>query len=550
MRILSSSLAVLVVAASLFTAAPPGLDAGAAAADAARHHRRGVAHHLRRSLDEASREYARALTLDPPRDPTAEERQLVQRFAPRLYTTPTEPFPLEDAAAIVHPSARLVAYHLFWKDDIDFPEDNDPCDHEVMWVQYAPDRRSLERIWTYFHGHVLEGGAEALADARAHAMRPRVNVQWGKHGSLPVGWERMTVTAEAGDGERPLPAPAAVTLADYNADTFRRLSTTGRRLRSHPIGQRLAWPERFAGTAADFVDYRRAVDVGELFARNGMVKVTHWNSATINQAFLRYNFRPKTEWPVDVEPPAAPAAAPLPASLDGFELPPKRVFDKAMPRYPNVWFYVEASLAPSYRAAVDLVAAHVRESMRAREYFGPFDNPEGCDFEIRVEHLQPWEPRQPRELRPLTHAHAFHLRYYFSALEAQDLARVRLEIAGGPRDFYRVAASAHYEVEHANPHHADVELCPICGRTGEYQGLTGSLVEQVHDPLGLELLLAGTIRGEVVRFDDYEQREVAGIGGAGASFVVQSRVFPAQTGDRNTLRIGVAVLTPKAIGQW
>jgi hypothetical protein len=28
-----------------------------------------------------------------------------------------------------------------------------------------------------------------------------------------------------------------------------------------------------------------------------MVRVSRWNNATINQQFLRYNFRPKTEWP-------------------------------------------------------------------------------------------------------------------------------------------------------------------------------------------------------------------------------------------------------------
>ncbi|MBO0858805.1 MAG: hypothetical protein J2P21_10110 [Chloracidobacterium sp.] len=31
------------------------------------------------------------------------------------------------------------------------------------------------------------------------------------------------------------------------------------------------------------------------------------------------------------------------------------------------------------------------------------------------------------------------------------------------RTFFRFGASAHYEVEHSNPNHADVEICPICG---------------------------------------------------------------------------------------
>lgn len=43
----------------------------------------------------------------------------------------------------------------------------------------------------------------------------------------------------------------------------------------------------------------------------------------------------------------------------------------------------------------------------------------------------------------------------------------------GNREFFRVAASGHYEVEHTNPNHAGVESCPICGRTGAYQDLTG-----------------------------------------------------------------------------
>jgi hypothetical protein len=105
-----------------------------------------------------------------------------------------------------------------------------------------------------------------------------------------------------------------------------------------------------------------------------------------------------------------------------------------------------------------------------------------------------------------------------------------------------VAASAHYEVEHTNPNHADVEICPICGRTGEYAELRGNLVELVHDPLGLELLMTGTIRNQPVRFED-DGRAVAGLTSLGDRLSMQQHVFPAQRGDRNTLRIGVVVLS-------
>lgn len=231
----SSLLLVMVAAlAAMGVDAPPDT--------AARHQQQGVEHHLRRALDAASREYARTLALDPARDPMPDELGVVQRFAPRLHTTPTEPFPLKDAAAVVHPAERLIAYHLFWDDDIDFPKDNDPCDHEVVWVQYSADWQTLERVWTYFHGRILVGGDAAMADARAHAMRPRVNVQWGKHGSMPVGWEQMSIIIEPGDGEHPDASTSqSMTLGQYNDDTFRRLSTAGRRLPGHPLGRRLGW---------------------------------------------------------------------------------------------------------------------------------------------------------------------------------------------------------------------------------------------------------------------------------------------------------------------
>jgi hypothetical protein len=171
--------------------------------------------------------------------------------------------------------------------------------------------------------------------------------------------------------------------------------------------------------------------------------------------------------------------------------------------------------------------------------YGPFINPEGADFEVTLEHLQPWEATEHPMLQ---HSHAFHMRYYHSALAARQLERVPLRTSAGTREFYRVAASAHSEVEHTNPNHADVEICPICGRTGEYAALRGNLVELVHDPLGLELLLKGTIRNEAVLFED-DQRAVGGIGSLGNRFAVQQQVFPAQGGDRNTLRMGVIVLS-------
>ena len=501
------------------------------------HHRRGVEYHNRRCLDDASREYAKALELDPPRPLNSEELKLVRRFAPRLYTTLTEFFPLKDFAVILHPTKRLIAYHFFWEDDIDFPEDNDPCDHELIWVKYSEDGTSIESVQTYFHGRILEGGEAAINDARAHGMRPRVNIQWGKHGSLLVGWEEMTITANPDESEKKYyPVEQTITLKQYQEGTYRKLSEEGHRLIDHPLSSRLGWPRKFKGRWEDFVNFSRLVDPLLMLNKTKLARVTRWNSATINQQFLTYNFRPKTEWPPEVLFDLSDR------TLADFQLPPKAAFDSAMPRYPNVWFYVDASLTSKYDSAVKIVTENLRKAMRLREYSGPFDNAEGCDFEARLEHLQPWEER---EQRPLQHSHAFHIRYYHSALSKQKLDRVKLSTPSGEREFYRIAASAHYEVEHSNPNHADVEICPICGRTGEYQDLKGNLVEMVHDPLGLELLQTGKIREEVVRFEDWEQREVGSVTGLKDKFSIQQLTFPAQSGGKNTLRIGVIIISPK-----
>jgi hypothetical protein len=281
-------------------AAAAGLGAQTPPETAASHHQRGVDFHLQRRLDEAAREYAQALVLDPPRAPGAEDRAAILRFAPRVYVTRDEFFPLKDAAAILHPSERLIAYHLFWEDDIDFPEDNDPCDHEVVWVQFSADRRSIERIWTYFHGRILEGGDEALRDAAGHEMRARVNVQWGKHGSMPLGWESMSIVGDTGDLERAYYTTGKpITLSDYNRGTWQKLRKEGRRLIDHPMTRRLRWPDRFTGQWEDFVDFSREVDVRKMLDERGLVTVSRWNSAVINRHFLPYNFRPKTEWPGD-----------------------------------------------------------------------------------------------------------------------------------------------------------------------------------------------------------------------------------------------------------
>jgi hypothetical protein len=281
--------------------AAPGCGTPPIAADpagAAAHHERAVDFHMHRSLDEASAEYAATLELDPPRPPTAAERRIVERLAPRVFVTRTEPFALRDVVAVIHPDEPIIAYHLLWDDDIDYPDDNDPSDHELVWVRYRPDG-TLDRFWTYFHGRILDGGPVAVSDAAAHGMRPAVFVQWGKHGSMPLGWASQPIEADAGETEAGFyPIGTPITLEVYNRGTYQKLSTEGARAADHPLARLNGWPRSFAGSWAEFSRFDRPVEVLGLLRARPMILVSRWNSATLNQRFLRYNFKPKSEWPV------------------------------------------------------------------------------------------------------------------------------------------------------------------------------------------------------------------------------------------------------------
>jgi hypothetical protein len=239
-----------------------------------------VAHHLESRLEDARQLYAKVLKLDPPRQPTDEELKRVMRYAPLLYTIPTEPLPLKDVVVVIHPEQPIIAYHLFWEDDIDYPDDSEPCDHEEVWVSYDPESDRVTGVYTWYHSHLVtsQGAVDAANQRRG---RPVVYVEWGKHGSLLDGWQDMTV-----DG---------VSIIKKMQRTHERLQTQGHRLVDHPLARN--WPRRFEGSWEGFVDFTHLVDPMEWIEGHRMTMVSRWGNAVINQHFLLYNFHPKWEWP-------------------------------------------------------------------------------------------------------------------------------------------------------------------------------------------------------------------------------------------------------------
>jgi tetratricopeptide (TPR) repeat protein len=471
------------------------------------------AFHLARRLDEAATRYARVLSLEPSREPNAAEKAAILRHAPRVFQVASDPFRLLAAVAVHHPDEPLIAYHFFWEDDIDFPADNDPCDHELVWVRYDRSNAKVTEFHTYFHGRIL-GSTEAVRDAAAHSERPRVNVQWGKHGSLPAGWENVPIAANAGDIERSyLDRNKTVTVGAYNLAAYKKLHEQGREAQAHPRTR--AWPTRFEGTWEDFVRFDQEVPYRDQLAGAPALAVSRWNNAVLQQDFLAFNFRPKTEWPdVPAGPPkleaqlerrvgaasegllgreealalrqragrsSDPFTIRMRAASSGHavDLPPMAPFRPETPRFPNLWLQAPANRFPQYAAFVRDLQSRLRQ---AGFTAGEVELNEGADAAFSIEHLQPWG-----DVPGLAHAHALHVRLFWKRLQMRGLHRAD--------DLWRVAASVHYEVEHASPLHADVRSCPHCGRTGTYAG-AGHLVEMVHDPLGLELILTGAVRGE------------------------------------------------------
>ena len=104
---------------------------------------------------------------------------LARTLAPILFTQRDEPFDLERVVAVVHPTQRVIAYHLLWRDDahgawVPFGK---PTDQEVVWVGYGASGAPTE-VWTYWHATILHSAWNAPGPVA-------IDVQWGKHGSMP-----------------------------------------------------------------------------------------------------------------------------------------------------------------------------------------------------------------------------------------------------------------------------------------------------------------------------------------------------------------------------
>lgn len=169
-------------------------------------------------------------------------------------------------------------------------------------------------------------------------------------------------------------------------------------------------------------------------------------------------------------------------------------FPDDMPRYPNAWFYVSQDYAAEYDDAVNVVLGLLEDcGLYEVTWRAPL---EGADAETAMDHLQPYAGFDDPGL---FHEHSLHLRYYLQALKNRSF-----EVQGDCiYSCWAIATSVHFEpggrVHYLSvDDYPDLRTCPLCG-SGDEPVARCEIYEKIYDPLGLELLLQGTIRGRKVR---------------------------------------------------
>jgi tetratricopeptide (TPR) repeat protein len=246
--------------------------------------RLAITYHLNGELRTAGKYYRNVLELDPPQPLSDAETSSILLYAPILHTNKRECFKLMDVVAIHHPIEPIIAYHLFWEDDYDFPDDYEPCDHEVVWVEYDVESRAVRNVWCFFHSYVLST-EQAVTVANRNNGRAAVYIEWGKHGSLLDGW------AQTKDEQGRCIAQNLM-VKDHQE------VSRGGRVPTHPLKR--WWPKRFEGNYEDYLDFSEVIDTRDRLVEKPMMAKTKYANAVLQQHFLRYNFHPKYDWPWQV----------------------------------------------------------------------------------------------------------------------------------------------------------------------------------------------------------------------------------------------------------
>ncbi|MCD6309857.1 MAG: tyrosine-protein phosphatase [Candidatus Eremiobacteraeota bacterium] len=235
----------------------------------------------------AGRVYEKLFKKEPAIPASPYEKSLARKFLPRIFVNPREPFALKDLIVIIHPEKPLIGYHLVWEDDIDFPDDCEPSDHEIIWVKYDPESLKVKDVYTFWHSNVIHSKIGAR-DANEHGGRPIAYIQWGKHGTLPKGWQKFIFPGKTStlDGK------------SLESLSFPRL-TQRIRMPGHPVAKK--WPKKYSSPEInDFVNFTKPVDSEEVLNKTNIIVKSRFPNAVLFDK-LSYNTHPKIDWPLKAE---------------------------------------------------------------------------------------------------------------------------------------------------------------------------------------------------------------------------------------------------------
>jgi hypothetical protein len=203
---------------------------------------------------------------------------LVLRFAPRLYMHDADSTEIFEIVPVFHPERPVIAYHLFLGDDALFAGWGKEIDHEILWVEYDPVTFKVADVATYWHRTVLRTD-KCTVDAKASQQRPKVFVQWGQHGLLPLGWDDLATAR-----------PRAELLAHYGLiKTLPRIPGTQKNVDG---------PVTFTGSWEEYIRFTREVDVA-YYLEKAEIVVSEYPDAELRALIEpKYGvFGRKKEWP-------------------------------------------------------------------------------------------------------------------------------------------------------------------------------------------------------------------------------------------------------------
>ena len=197
---------------------------------------------------------------------------LAMRFAPKLYLNSDEPTKLISIIPVHHPEKPLIAYHIIFDDDALFSGRGEIYDHEVLWVEYDPITYIVVDVPVLWHRTVIRT-VSALLDAKSSDQRPRVMIEWGMHGLLPLGWEKLSI----------LRVNAEIRLHWILAQNASKVPG----LQKHKV--------RFEGTFEEFTTFKDYVDSRE-YIKNQNIIVAEYSYDELDKR-IDDSFSLKKEWP-------------------------------------------------------------------------------------------------------------------------------------------------------------------------------------------------------------------------------------------------------------